>query len=75
MLVELRPNDFHDYELDGIIEFDSPHSLDWIQENICFHADWDVLALQNVWIHNFEKYLKQNHTKFRYEINNGPHPN
>jgi hypothetical protein len=27
----------------------------------------------NVWIHNFEKYLKQNRAKFRYEINNEPH--
>jgi hypothetical protein len=30
MWVEFPPNNFHDYELNGIIEFDSPHSLDWV---------------------------------------------
>jgi hypothetical protein len=73
--IELPPSNFHDYELNGIIEFDSPHSLNWVQENICFRADWDILALPpNVWIHRFEDNLKRNHVKFRYEINNGPYP-
>jgi hypothetical protein len=67
--VELPPNNYHSYELDGISEFDSPRSLDWVQENICFRADWDVLALPpDTWCVKVEKYLKQNHAKFHYVI-------
>jgi hypothetical protein len=75
--MSVEPNKYNKYnsELVGIIEFYYPQSLNWVQQNICFHADWDILITQpNVWIHNFENDMQRNNTVFQDEINDGPYP-
>jgi hypothetical protein len=71
MLVE--PNKYNKYntELVGIIEFNYPQSLNWIQQNICFHADFGILTSPNVCIYNFENNIQRNNIAFQDEINDG----
>jgi hypothetical protein len=39
MTIEPNNNNNYNYEFVGIIEFDSPHPLIWVQQNISFRTD------------------------------------
>jgi hypothetical protein len=75
MTIRNNNNNFYNYELVGIFEFNSSHPLYWVQQNICFHADWGILTTPpNIWIYNFENDIQRNNIAFQDEINDRPYP-
>jgi hypothetical protein len=46
----------HNYiiELLGVIEFNNPRSLNWLQQNISSDCEWQILnGDPNFWVQNF----------------------
>jgi hypothetical protein len=68
------PNDIsnNNYRLVGIIRFDKPSSLNWLQQNISPNANWQILIKNpNVWIRDFKNNMRHNFNIENYweEIN------
>jgi hypothetical protein len=76
-VMTIEPNKYnnHSYELIGVIEFDLPQTKNWVQQNVCFIAEWDVLDIPpNVWMQGLKNDAQQNNIIFHDEINDRPYP-
>jgi hypothetical protein len=65
-------NNNYNFELVGIIEFDFPSSLNWVQNRISANAIWDTLIIDpNQWVQNFQQIMEGNNRLFYDDINDG----
>jgi hypothetical protein len=68
----------HNYviELVGVVEFNTPRSLNWLQQNISSVCEWEILIGDpNYWVQNFEYIMEKNNQIYYNEINDGPFNN
>jgi hypothetical protein len=55
------PQNNYIIELLGVLEFNIPRSLNWLQQNISSECEWQILTVDiNFWVLNFEYIMQKN---------------